>query len=451
MKRDALVIVGGGLVGSLAAIFLARRGFQVEVHERRSDLRGVERAQGRSINLVVTSRGIHALAAVGLWDAARRLTVPVRGRMVHSPDGAIAYQPYGRDDSECNYSIPRLALNQFLIDHAESSGVRFRFGSRLLGAQLDRGRLTFGDESGAGGLVIEAGVVIGADGAASAVRSALAARPEFRESFEPLAYGYKELHIPPVGDRGFRIAPGALHVWPRGRGMLMALPNSDGSFTVTLYLPHEGSDSFGQLEDGGQVRALFEAQFPDALPSMPQLETSFFENPTGILGTLRCSPWHAGGRAVLLGDAAHAIVPFFGQGMNCGFEDCTVLDRLLVEHGPDWKTVLPEFDRERKPNADAIADMAMENFIEMRDLVGDPAFRLRKQVELRLERERPGEYRSRYSMIAYSLLPYAVAQRAGRIQGEILDVLCAGLTSAADADLERARALIHERLTPLLR
>jgi kynurenine 3-monooxygenase len=449
-NSEEIVIVGGGLVGSLLAIFLARRGFRVVVHERRADLRGADGPAGRSINLVVTSRGVRALSAVGLWERALPLSVPVIGRLIHSTGGGLAYQPYGRDESECNYSVSRLELNRFLVTEAASRGVEFRFESRLLAADLERGRLTFADDTGAGSEEVDAPVVIGADGARSALRKEMMKLPGSRESVESLDYGYKELTIPsgPQGD--FRIERNTLHVWPRCELMLMALPNWDGSFTVTLYLPTRGATAFTGPDDAGKVVALFNEQFPDAIPLIPDLERCFFANPTGNLATVRCSPWHVGGRALLVGDAAHAIVPFFGQGMNCGFEDCTVLDGLIEEHGPDWETLFPIFDRARKPNADAIAEMALENFDEMRDHVGDRRFRLRKEVEHRLETEWPGEYRSRYSMVMYSDIPYEVARRAGRVQHGILETLCEGLEEASALDMTRARSLVRERLTPLL-
>lgn len=448
-----VAVVGGGLVGSLLALFLVHRGLAVTVHEARPDPRRTDQVGGRSINLVVTSRGIHALRRVGLETAVRRLTVPVMGRMVHAADGRLAFQPYGRDDTECNHSVSRAELNAFLLDAAERAGARLRFGSRLVAAELGAGpcRLRLKDETLGAEREVETPVVIGADGAGSVVRSELAKLPGHGQRVELLEHGYKELAIPAGAGGTFRIERRALHVWPRGRSMLMALPNRDGSFTVTLYLPHRGRDSFESLDDAPKLLELFASNFPDALPLIPDLAVSFFANPTGELGTVRCQPWHHRGRALLIGDAAHAIVPFFGQGMNCGFEDCTVLDRMLERDGhADWESVFAEFDGTRKRDTDAIADMALENFVEMRDRVGDPRFLLRKEVEHVLERELPLEYRSRYSMVMYSEIPYAVCQQAGRIQQELLDELCAGLELADELDLGRATRLIRDRLTPYL-
>jgi kynurenine 3-monooxygenase len=445
------VVVGGGLVGSLLAIFLVRRGWSVRVYEKRPDLRRTERSAGRSINLVITNRGFRALDRVGLEREARRLTVPVRGRMIHGLDGALAYQPYGRNESESNHSISRTELNRFLIEQAARRGVDFRFEARLERVDLAAGRLTFVDERRGERLDVACGAVFGTDGAGSAVRAEMVRAAVCRESVEPLEHGYKELVIPAVEGGSHRIEPNALHLWPRGNVMLMALANLDGSFTVTLYLPQRGPESFESLGAGADVRALFALRFPDAMPLIPDLEQGFFANPTGSLGTVRCRPWHAGGRALLLGDAAHAVVPFFGQGMNCGFEDCTILDELLDREGDArLDRVFAELTAARRPDADAIADMALDNFVEMRDRVGDERFLLRKQVEHVLEQAMPREYRSRYSMVMYSHVPYHLAQEAGRIHDGILEELCAGLDTAADLDLEQARRLVRERLAPFL-
>jgi kynurenine 3-monooxygenase len=446
-----VAIVGGGLVGPLLSVFLVRRGFRVTIWERRPDPRDAGQGAGRSINLIVTSRGINALRKAGLDEAVARQTVPVTGRMIHAVDGALTFQPYGRDDSECNYSISRAGLNRLLIGKAERRGVRFRFEKRLTDADLRAGRLTFADESSGGTILVDASAVIGADGADSAVRAALQEPGGFEASIVPLSHAYKQLSLP-AGEGGtYRIEKRALHLWPRGHVLLMALPNLDGSFTATLYLPVDGPSSLQELATAGDVRKLFEREFPDAIPLIPDLAERFFDHPTGSLATVRCHPWHFEGKVALIGDAAHAMAPLFGQGMNCGFEDCVVLDSLLAEHGGDaWDTVFAEFARERKPHADAIADMSIENFDELRDRVADARFRLRKEVEHRLEQDWPLEYRSRYSMVMFGDVPYRVAREAGRIQEEILDDLCSGLESAAALDADRARRLIRKRLTPYL-
>jgi kynurenine 3-monooxygenase len=450
LQNERSVIVGGGLVGSLLSIFLVRRDAEVTVYEAREDPRGGGGEGGRSINLVVTTRGLRALERVGLKAGALRLTVPVTGRMVHGLDGAVAYQPYGRDETECNHSISRAELNRFLIEEAEKRGVRFRFRSPLVRADIAGGRLEFEDAVAGRRNSVEAPIVFGADGAMSVVRAELMKLPGNEEFVEPLQYGYKELVIPPGKDGTHRITKNALHIWPRGDLMLMALPNRDGSFTVTLYLPHEGEHGFDGLDSESALLRFFETFFPNAIPLIPDLLSSFFENPTGTLGTVRCRPWFLRDRVALIGDAAHAVVPFFGQGMNCGFEDCAVLDELIGEYSGDWILVLRRYGEMRKTDADAIADMALDNFVEMRDRVGDPRFLLRKQLEHKLEERWPREYRSRYSMVMYSSIPYSVAQRAGKIQDEILAQLLDGMSSVDDLDYERARELIERRLTPFL-
>jgi kynurenine 3-monooxygenase len=449
LDGQSVEIVGGGLVGSLLSVFLARRGCAVRVHERRADPRSGQAEGGRSINLVITERGFHALRQVGLEQGARGLTTRVLGRMMHSLTGEQTFQPYGRDETEANYSISRADLNRHLIDAAEREGVRFAFQRRLTTYDVERGRLTLADEATRQTIDVEAPIVFGADGGGSAVRDALMRLPGAQESVEPLSHGYKELEIP--ADKKSSMAGDALHIWPRGQIMLMALPNRDGSFTVTLYLPHAGKDGFDSLTRPADVQRLFATQFTDAAPLIPSLEQTFLANPTGHLGTVRCAPWYSGGRALLVGDAAHAIVPFFGQGMNCGFEDCTVLDALL-DRTPagDWEAAFREFYAARKPDCDAIAEMALENFVEMRDRVGDPAFLLRKRVEHLLEVEHPSEYRSRYALVMYSRIPYRLAQQAGEIQAQILDELCAGLNRVDDVDRARALDLVRSRLTPFL-
>ncbi len=446
--RDrSTVIVGAGLVGALTATYLRRRGFAVDVYERGGDIRAAAAAAGRSINLVWTARGVRALERVGLAERAMELVVPVTGRMVHPASGEQQYQPYGRNESECNYSVSRSELNRFLIDEAESAGARFHFEHALTVADPQGRLLTF--EGPAGELQLPVEAAIGTDGAASSLRASLRERGGFDETVSMLGHGYKEMTIPAAEDGSYRIEPNALHIWPRGERMLMALPNRGGSFTVTLYLPFEGERSFRSITDRHAVSELFEREFADAIPLIPDHVEAYLERPTGELGTVRCGPWNAG-RMLLLGDAAHAIVPFFGQGMNSGFEDCRHLDELLADDPADLAAVFDTFSRSRKPDTDAIAEMALDNFVEMCERVADPAFLLRKAVEHRLEVEMPREYRSRYSMVMYSHIPFRVAQAAGRIQEELLADLCRDLQDPRDVDLDRARQQIRARLTPYL-
>jgi 2-polyprenyl-6-methoxyphenol hydroxylase and related FAD-dependent oxidoreductases len=447
---ERTVLAGAGLVGSLLALFLARRGKAVEVFERRPDMRREQISAGRSINLAISVRGLHALAQVGLEQEALAHAIPMPGRMIHGRDGRRTFQAYGTDDSQCIHSISRGLLNRMLLDTAERTGrVRLSFRRRVLGFDSERRELTV-EVDGAHTERIEGAVVYGTDGAGSAVRRAVVEARGGTSSEMPLAHGYKELALPSASDGGWRLERNALHIWPRGDFMLIALPNEDGSFTCTLFLAFEGAPSFATLEAPGAVREFFREHFADVETMLPDLEAQFSANPTGTMVTVKCSAWYAGDGALLLGDAAHAIVPFFGQGMNCGFEDCVVLDGLEAE-GAARAEVFARFERLRKPNADAIADMAVENFVEMRASTADPRFLLEKAIEKRLLAELPGEFVSRYALVTFSRVPYRVAYDAGRIASGIVTELAEGVDSAANVDLGRARGLVAARLTPFLR
>jgi kynurenine 3-monooxygenase len=440
LRNERVTIAGAGLVGSLVSIFLAKRGFAVDLVEKRPDMRRVDAAAlarsgaaGRSINLAVSTRGLHALEQVGLREEILKQAIPMRGRMIHPVRGDLALLPYGKDESEYINSISRAELNKTLMSLAERTGkVRIQFETPVAESHLD------------------SPVLIGTDGAASAVRAELMKRSGNKATEAHLDYGYKELSIAPGPGGSFRLFKNALHIWPRGNYMLIALPNLDGSFTCTLFLPFKGAMSFEALDRPAKVEAFFQEQFPDAVPLLDDLTGTFFSNPTGHMVTVKCEPWHDAGRTLLMGDAAHAIVPFFGQGMNCGFEDCTVLGDCL-DRAKDWKSVFADFSRQRKPNADAIADMAVENFIEMRDKVADPRFQLEKAVEKILEAKYPDEYVSRYRLVTFSRVPYRVALEAGVVENAILAELCEGLKKPEDVDHERALRLIRERLAPVLR
>lgn len=438
LPKRKVHIVGAGLVGSLLAIYLARRGLEVEVHERRPDMRKEVISAGRSINLALSTRGIHALNHVGLEKQILEHAIPMRGRMIHALDGALTFQPYGIDDTQYINSISRGELNKLLMTHAERSGnVKIHFNKKVTGlSQFEQNSL-----------------VIGADGSASAIRSEiLESTAGAKSSQSQLDYGYKELTIPAGPNASFLIEKNALHIWPRGSFMLIALPNHDGSFTCTLFLPFKGDVSFEMLTTPAQVRGFFEKYFKDALQLITNLEETFFENPTGTMVTIKCSPWFKDDRALLIGDAAHAIVPFFGQGMNCGFEDCSVLDSLLDRKDlSSWSSLFAEFDRARKTNADAIADLAVENFIEMRDKVGDQRFLLEKAVEKKLQEAFPGKFVSRYGLVTFSRVPYRFASDVGVINNEILGELCKNIDSADQLDLAKAKMLIETKLAPLLR
>ena len=444
------MLAGAGLVGSLLALFLARRGKTVEVFERRPDMRREAISAGRSINLAISVRGLHALEQVGLGKDALAHAIAMPGRMIHARDGGLAFQAYGKDDSQCIHSISRGFLNQMLMDAAEATGrVRLSFRRRV--TSLDpEARVLTAEADGGPAERIEGAIVFGTDGAGSAVRKAVVEARGGTSTEELLAHGYKELTLPASAEGRWRLERNALHIWPRGDFMLIALPNEDGSFTCTLFLAFRGSPSFETLEAPGAVRGFFREHFGDVEPMLPDLEAQFASNPTGSMVTVKCSAWHVGDRAVLLGDAAHAIVPFFGQGMNCGFEDCVVLDGLEAP-GVRREEVFARFEQLRKPNADAIADMAVENFVEMRASTADPRFLLEKAIEKRLLAELPGEFVSRYALVTFSRAPYRVAYDAGRIASGIVSELAEGVRSAAEVDLGRARALVAARLTPFLR
>lgn len=452
-----ITVIGAGLVGSLLSIFLARRGFNVELFERRPDMRKEAISAGRSINLAVSTRGLKALRQVGLEEEILKQAIPMRGRMIHSLSGELVFQPYGKDDSEYINSISRAGLNSSLMSHAEETGrVAINFNARAVGMDMAKQTVTFLNEVTRQELERHIDVVIGTDGSASAIREAMMTMPASECSQSYLDYGYKELLIPPFDDGGFRLEKNALHIWPRGTFMLIALPNFDGSFTCTLFLPFEGALSFEKLQTEQEVIAFFNEQFPDAVPLMPTLTETFFGNPTGSMVTVKCFPWHYGGKALLVGDAAHAIVPFFGQGMNCGFEDLSVLADLMDEQlntgaTVHWGRLFERFSIERKANCDAIADMAVENFIEMRDKVASPAFLMEKAVEKILQKAFPGEYISRYSLVTFSNSPYKLALEAGVIIDEILKELCREISAPEQVDLDRAAVLIRRKLSPLLK
>src|SRR5579859_612731 len=448
-QSETVTLIGAGLNGPLLALGLVKRGFNVEIYERRPDMRRVRVSAGRSINLALSTRGIHALTQAGLWQGMQNIIIPMKGRMMHSPSSELTFQPYGKDESEVINSISRAELNIALMNAAEAAGVKIHFQQRCTGVELKTGAVGLRNERSRKEKTGKPGIVIGCDGSASAIRNEMLKLNRFNFSQQYLDYGYKELTIPAGANGKHVLETGALHIWPRGNYMLIALPNIDGTFACILFLPFEGNDSFAQLNTPAAVTQFFQARFPDAVPLMPDLADDFFANPTGAMVTVKCSPWHVEGRTLLLGDAAHAIVPFFGQGINCGFEDCTILMELMDRHGADWERVFREFEKARKVNTDAIADLAVENFIEMRDRVADPHFLFRKKVELALETKYPGLFVPKYAMVTFHRIPYATALKRGRIQEAILAELCDGIERIEDLDWEEADRLVHSELTPL--
>jgi kynurenine 3-monooxygenase len=445
-----ITIIGSGLTGPLLAISLAHRGFNVQLYERRPDMRRVRISAGRSINLALSTRGIHALREAGVWSDIQNILIPMRGRMMHSVAGELTFMPYGKDETEFINSVSRAELNIALMNAAERAGVTIRFNERCTGLDLRSNSVHLQNENTGAESVVDVTTVIGTDGAASAVRTEMLKLPRFNFSQHYLDYGYKELTIPAREDGGHVMETNALHIWPRGTFMLIALPNVDGTFGCILFLPFEGSDiSFAALDSETKVLKFFEANFPDALRLMPGLVENYFQNPTGAMVTIQCSPWHVEGKALVLGDAAHAIVPFFGQGMNCAFEDCTYFLDLLDRHSPDWSLLFAEFEKARKADTDAIADLAIENFIEMRDRVADPRFLFRKKVELELEKKYPGRFVPKYAMVTFHRTPYSVAAQRGAIQDRMLGELCDSAQRLEDIDWAKAETLVQRDLTPL--
>jgi kynurenine 3-monooxygenase len=433
----------------LLAISLAQRGFPVQIFERRPDMRLTRASAGRSINLAVSTRGIHALREAGLWDQMSRIIIPMKGRMMHSLAGELTFQPYGKNDSEAINSISRAELNVALMNAAEAEGVKIHFGERCTGFDWATGHSRFRNEQSGCETTIASKVVIGTDGSASAIRQDMQKLGRVNFSQEFLDYGYKELTIA-AGPGGKHVLElNALHIWPRGAYMLIALPNVDGTFACILFLPHQGRESFASLDTREKALHFFQERFADAVPLMPQLQENYAGNPVGSMVTVKCAPWQVDGKVLLLGDAAHAIVPFFGQGMNCAFEDCSVFLELLDQHGPHWPKLFQEFERARKGNTDSIADMALENFIEMRDRVADPRFLFRKKVELALEAKYPRHFVPKYAMVTFHRVPYSVAFSRGKIQDRLLAELCDSISRIEDLDWKKADHLIHRDLIPL--
>ncbi len=420
MPQEHILIIGAGLAGSLLACRLANLGYRVSIFERRPDPRRAGYAGGRSINLALSVRGIDALARARLAERVLKDAIPMRGRMVHPTHGDLAFQPYSKDQREAINSVSRAGLNLTLLNAAaEHESVSLHFDCRCVDIDPDTPLVTL--EGPDGTFRVPGDVILGADGAFSAVRTRLQKNDRFELSQSFLAHGYKELHIPPAPDGRFALEPNALHIWPRRSAMMIALPNTDRSFTCTLFWPFDGPHSFANLKTPDDVLAFFASEYPDAVPRMPSLAEDFLRNPTSSLVTIRCAPWHHAGRVMVLGDAAHAIVPFYGQGMNCAFEDVTAFLDTLEQHRGDFAKTLPEVERLRKPHADAIADMALDNFVEMRDKVGSPGFLARKKVEQAIHELFPDLCTPQYNLVSFSTTPYAQARAQGRRMDAILD------------------------------
>jgi len=442
---ERIAIIGAGLAGCLLATLLARRGIEATVYERREDPRTAGPERGRSINLAISARGLDALGQVGLREQALSRALPMHGRMVHSRGGQQSFRPYSANGTHAINSISRTELNVALLEVAEGTpGVSIRFGHRLRELDLATGRLSF--ETPEGARRPRADIVLAADGAYSAARRAVTFRPGFTFSQDYLEHGYKELTIPPDGG-AFALDPDALHIWPRGESMMIALPNLDRSFTCTLFWT---AAEFAALTSPAEIRAHFAEHYPDVVALIPDLADDYQRNPIGSLATIRCWPWvhhEGGGTLALVGDAAHAIVPFFGQGANCALEDCIEIDHCLAEANGDWQAALSQYERNRKANCDAIADMALDNFIEMRDRVNSRLFQAEVATRHFLERRLPGRYVSRYELVSFTTMPYAQIPDRMRRQDRVTALATAGLAGvlAAAAGSALARGGVIRR------
>jgi kynurenine 3-monooxygenase len=418
-----ITLIGSGLVGSLLSIYLARKGHKVEVFERRPDLRTNRISAGRSINLALSDRGWRGLDGVGISEEIRKVAIPMKGRMMHSVKGDLTYQAYGKENQAIN-SVSRGGLNCVLMDLAEKEGVKIHFEHRCTGLNMETANSTY--ESHGKMITNEADLIFATDGAFSSGRlQMMLGTDRFNYSQNYLEHGYKELTIPPVNGE-FAMDPDCLHIWPRDSYMLIALPNMDRSFTCTLFFPFDGDPSFSSLDTPEKGVEFFKKVFPDTIPLMPDLYNEFKNNPAASLVTVRCTPWNYKDKLLLIGDAAHAIVPFYGQGMNCGFEDCVVLNELMEKHKDDWKTIFPEFSKLRKPDSDAIADLAINNFIEMRDRVGKQEFLLQKKIENWFSEKHPDKWTPLYTMVTFSpQTRYSIALQEGKKQEAIMQQILA--------------------------
>ncbi len=449
MQKKDIVIIGAGLVGSLLSIYLSKRGYKVRVYERRADMRKEDMIAGRSINLALSDRGIKALEEVGLMDEIRKICIPMHGRQIHNADGSTAYQPYGNEGQFIN-SVSRGELNCKLMDLAEQHDVEIFFSEKCNSIDWKKNEIEFERINSPQTENVKADLIFGSDGAFSAARLTHHLQHDrFQYQQYYIDFGYKELNIPAGENGNFLMEKNALHIWPRGNYMLIALPNMDGSFTCTLFFPFEGESSFASLDTKEKVKTFFKKTFTDAEKLMPKLENDFFNNPTSSLVTVKCFPWIREDKFALIGDAAHAIVPFFGQGMNCGFEDCSVLNSLIDKHKEDWTNILSEYQESRKPDADAIADLALNNFVEMRDKIADPKFLLQKKIEGAFSKKYPAKWIPAYAQVTFNpQIRYSDALVNGQKQEAIMQEIMAmpGIENRwQDEEIEK---MILKNLTP---
>lgn len=441
-----IAIVGAGLVGSLWAVYMARKGYSVKLFDRRPDIRKMRVVQGKSINLALSDRGWRALKGAGIYDEIRKVALPMTGRLMHALDGTLTYQPYGKE-GQAIYSVSRGVLNQTLLDCADKyDNVELAFNLRCTDVDLDNTTLHFHDEINHQEVTERFDHIFGTDGAFSAVRTRMTKLDRFDYSQTYLDHGYKELEIPANEDGSHRMRNDCLHIWPRGEFMMIALPNLDGSFTCTLFIPFEGKNSLENLKTPEAVTAFFNKHFPDAVGMMPELTEDFFANPNASLVMTKCYPWNYQDTVCLLGDAAHAIVPFYGQGMNAGFEDCTVMSQMMDEYNHDFAKIFPTFTKVRKPAGDAILELALRNYIEMRDLTADPVFLLQKKIEARFSSKYPDKWIPLYSQVTFSHIPYQEALANGDKQQRIMDKIMALPDIESKWDSDEVEQLILQQL-----
>lgn len=420
MSMKSVTIVGGGLVGSLLAVLMSKRGYSVSVYERRPDIRKAEISAGKSINLALSDRGWKALGIVGIEKEVKEIATPMYGRKMHSVSGEVTYQPYGLE-GQAIYSVSRGGLNALMLELAEKKGgVEIHFNKKCVDVDFESGECIFEDVHTGEEIHVKSDLIFGSDGAFSAVRAKMQRTDRFNYQQEYLQDGYREILLPAAPDGSHQLDPNALHIWPRGRYMLIALANQDGSFTCTLFMPFEGKPSFDSLQTEEDVAVFFKSVFPDFYEMMPNVGKDYFDHPLSSLAIIRCYPW-VKGKTALIGDAAHAIVPFYGQGMNSGFEDCSVLAGLMEKYGEDWDRILSEYQEMRKPDGDAIAQLAVDNYYVMRDFVADKDFLLRKQIEKKIFENHPDKWMPLYSQVTFSHIRYSDAYRTGQMQDRIMD------------------------------
>ena len=446
-EKKNIAIMGAGLVGSLLSLYLARRGHKVDLYERRPDLRTTVVDGGRSINLALSDRGWRALKGIGIEEEVRKVAIPMRRRVMHDEQGNLTFQPYGKE-GQAIYSVSRGGLNVALMNLSEPNpDITFHFSRQALDVNLRTNEVQLRNLETGESETVQPDLLFGADGAFSVVRGAMQKTERFNYEQHYLEYGYKELTIPATEAGGWAIEKNALHIWPRGNYMMIALPNLDGSFTCTLFFPYEGERSFASIKNDGDLQAFFREVFPDAVPLMPGLAAEYFGNPVGSLVTVKCFPWSFAGKSLLIGDASHAVVPFYGQGMNAGFEDITVLDQMLEAfEGDDWEELFHRFERRRKPDADAIADLAVLNFIEMRDKVANPRFLLRKKVEGKISEQYPDRWIPLYSMVTFTDLPYSYALETGMKQEKIMKKVMKHIKTVDDYEKPEVQQLLEKQL-----